>query len=79
MNLLFLNVSWKKEDNYIHQRNGVCPRNTVMAIQSLLLCRSVRAGAGAGEWVVLYLPKDEAPHPGQVHEEVRDHGCGASL
>lgn len=29
--------------------------------------------------VVLYIPKDEAPHPGQAHEEVRDQSCGASL
>lgn len=31
------------------------------------------------EWVVLYLPEDEAPHPGQAHEEVRDQSDGASL
>lgn len=25
----------------------------------------------------LPLPEDEAPHPGQTHEEVRDQSCGA--
>lgn len=31
----------------------------------------------SGGLIVLRLPEDEAPHPGQTHEEVRDQSCGA--
>lgn len=30
-----------------------------------------------GEKWRVRLPEDEAPHPGQTHEEVRDQSCGA--